>query len=190
MIQHTSPAATDSTRHQQLCNAIRMVHFHDRHCPRQGPFRQIYFPVTPKAEHLSPIRIGMRALRKLGKWPLKPKRVIGLSSYNSGVQNLSAKVGLYSSECSGLSVCQSYMIRLVVSKSTVYIQICFYVSAVVPRSSGLYVRRVFRFFRKSRPSTGNSVVYVTCWKTGLRVKVELLNAEILLYLTVNNNNNM
>ena len=118
MIQHTSPAATDSTRHQQLCNAIRMVHFHDRHCPRQGPFRQIYFPVTPKAEHLSPIRIGMRALRKLGKWPLKPKRVIGLSSYNSGVQNLSAKVGLYSSECSGLSVCLSVCLSVLHDKTS------------------------------------------------------------------------
>ena len=104
MIQHTSSAATDSTRHQKLCNAIRTLHLRDRHCPRQGPFRQIYFAVAPKAEHPSPIRTDMRALRKLATWPLKPKRVTGLPSYYSGLQNLFAPVDLYSSECSGLSV--------------------------------------------------------------------------------------
>jgi hypothetical protein len=46
----------------------------------------------------------MRALQKLVTWSLKPQRVTGLSSYYSGVQNLYAPVGLYSSECSRLSV--------------------------------------------------------------------------------------
>jgi hypothetical protein len=106
-----------------------------------------------------------------------------------GRPELFAPVGLYSSVCSDMSVSQTYMMTDLSSFPPLTPASCFYVSAVVVRSSGLHGRRMVRVFRKSRQSTGNSVIWVTYKKSCLHIKVELLKAEMLLLLTVNNNNN-
>jgi hypothetical protein len=143
-----------------------------------------------KAELLSPIRTDIRALRTLAKWPPKTKHGNwSLQLLFGRPETLRTSWFVFQRVLRSVSQSVLHDDGLVFISTVNIRKLFFYVSTVVARSSGLHGRKVVQIFRKSRPSTGNSVVWITYKKSCLRVKIELLKAEILLLLTVNNNNN-